>query len=207
MYFRYLILFLMLALAFSEGASAQPDNFKFISNLSDSSAQKFFYNHNVRGKGFAVSAQESHPANFIMEQSIVNYLKNNNGKAFVQIETGTERESGPDYNIEFKIIGLTLKYEKASKKDHPKGKNIWRKGNCVSIFRILSHKDGEVIKTEEVTVESHDFISAKQAREFSAKRNFYLAPELSRGGYKKFVEPILVGSAVTTLIVLFFSNR
>ncbi|MBD3234655.1 MAG: hypothetical protein GF315_13095 [candidate division Zixibacteria bacterium] len=203
---RILTLIFILLLPWGNKTLAVEDNLDFANELADSSIEKFLEDFDVANNGFSIRAMELHPANFIMEQSIISYLKGNNGKVFLLPSIDSVGSEEIDYILEFKIIGLLLNYDNAPKSKRTVGRDILRDGSLVSIFRLLSVPDREVRLTEEIMAENEDVISKRQAREFTRKGNFYIAPELS-GGYKRFLEPILVGSAIATLVVLFFSNR
>ncbi len=203
---RIVTLLFILLLSSGDSLLAAGDNLDFTNELADSSIDKFLGDFGVANHGFSIRAMEPHPADFIMEQSIISHLKGNNGKAFLLPSIDSVGSEEIDYILEFKIIGLSLKYSDAPESKRTGDKEILRQGSLVSIFRLLSLPGREVKLTAEILAENEDVITKRQAREFTRKGNFYIAPELS-GGYKRFLEPILVGSAIATLVVLFFSNR
>jgi hypothetical protein len=183
------------------------DNAEFADNLADSTVVKLFkLGNNNPSKNYLIKSEKSHPANFILEQSLIKYIKSNNGNVFVQLEGNDDNNFNTDIVCEYIAVDLNLTYNKA-RVPYPKGKKIWRKGRLLTIFRFLSTEDGEVINTNEIEVVSEDYISEKEAADFNNLGSFYLKPDIPGRSFKRFAEPILVGTTVAAMIFLFFSNR
>jgi len=197
---------LPLLLLSSPAFSIPPDNLRFYAGIADSATTLFLSSLTINDDdGFIIKSQQTHNADFILEQSLINYIKAKGAHAFLESNSEINQKPNAGYTVEYKILMADLRYEKARGKSPP-GKKLWRNGNLAGIFRLISNDDGEVIKTEELNIADGDFISRKEAMHFNGLGNFYIKPEISEG-FLRYVEPVLVGATVATLIVLFFSNR
>lgn len=187
--------------------SATPDNKKFAAIMADSSVADVFDTTDIiEGAKIELDEGRAHPFNFILEQSIINYIKNRNGSVYLKPAEKDSVNDELDYTLQYETVYFNLKYDKAGR-GAPPGKKVWRKGNLLAIFQLVSVPDGEIILNEEVDIEREDYLTKKEAAGFSGSGGFFLNPELPDGGIKRFVEPIIVGATVATLIFLFFSNR
>ncbi|GEM_PF-3711371 len=197
---------ILLNIAFAFEVLAMPvDNLHFSIELADTVVGHFFKGVQINGEGFVLKSESTHPANFIVEQSLINYIKKNGGDSYLDSVGNRNSSDTAGFLLCYKILKLGLKYDRAGA-NHPKGKKIWRKGEIGVIFQLVSKSDGKVIKYEETSAERADFLSKKEATQFSANGDFYITPEMPTG-FKRFFEPAIVGITTATLIFLFFSNR
>lgn len=198
---------ILLLLLLSIAGAGTTDNLEFSGSITDSAVIEFFDSGEaIEGNGFLLEAGSVHPLNFLMEQSLIKYIKNSEGRVFLKINKGEVDSACVDYICKYRIVSYDLSYQKA-REPHPRNKKVWRKGSLVVIFRLLSIVNGEVIRTDETIIESDDFISSTDARTFSRSGDLYIKPEVPDGGFKRFFEPVLVGGTAAVLIFLFFSNR
>ncbi|MCP4634054.1 MAG: hypothetical protein GY855_14100 [candidate division Zixibacteria bacterium] len=205
---KKLLITIIILMAFTASSPANIiDNAEFTENIADSAVMKLFNSEqNDPSNSFFIKPGKTHQANFILEQSLIKFIKSNNGNVYLQLEENAKKPLNADYFCEYIIVDLDLSYNK-TQKPYPKDRKVWRKGRMLTIFRLLSADDGQVVNTDEVEILSEDFISEKDAAAFNRSGSFYLKPKVPGRSLKRFAEPLLVGTTVAAMIFLFFSNR
>ena len=205
---KYPYFSLAIALFWTSAVAARtPDNMQFSASITDSAVSRFFGDATViKDWGFQIHSLDPHPLNFLVEQSLVDFIREGGGNVYLDLKGDSGEARKSDYICDYKILAYNLSYLSAPK-PHQKGKKVWRRGELAAIFRLVSIPDGEVVKTQEISTEKSDYIGSREAALFSSSGNFYLRPQVADGSFKRYVEPVLVGATVATLIGLFFSNR
>ncbi|MBD3169204.1 MAG: hypothetical protein GF307_06950 [candidate division Zixibacteria bacterium] len=204
---RLLLILLFICFpAVSAYAQRSPDNLEFTSLVMDAAVVETFNELNVSGKSFRLRSAENNQLNYILEQSLINFIKEHNGIVYVEREENPDDSIQLDFTLEYRIVDYEMTYAKAPK-PYPKGKNIWRESRIIAIFRLLSEDGGRIHLSEEVNRTVGDNITRKEAKQFSHARSPLMSPQLPEGGIKRYLEPAVVGSTIAVLVYLFFSNR
>lgn len=153
-----------------------------------------------------VNPEEENPANWLLEDELVSYLKSSNFQ--VALNPGKEQNEFPKaWLLFYRIIEMKLSYPQVRGKGLFGHKLVTRKAELNFLFRLEEAESRKILWTKRETGEKEDLIKKQKIKYLNNDAYSFLSPSLPEDSRAKYIEPALVAAVVGGLIYLFFANR
>ena len=153
-----------------------------------------------------VNSEEEHPANWLLEDELVSYLRSLNFQ--VALPGGSEKKEPPEaWTLFYRIIQMKLLYQQVKRKGFFGHKLVTRKTTLNVSFRLEEKERGKVLWTKRETEEGSDVVKKSRIKYLNNDSYSFLSPPVPEDLQAKYIEPALVAAVVGGLVYLFFANR
>ncbi|MBN1164850.1 MAG: hypothetical protein JXB45_09750 [Candidatus Krumholzibacteriota bacterium] len=187
-----------------------PTNYEIITQVSSEAIDELISNMpSLERNSLILLTKSRGPGNieFVFQNTL---LKKMTGRGLRVAEKRPEEEGegdGPDYELTYQIIRLTLKYPKINRSYWIGAKEVDRLSEIGVFAQLADLSTGDIVWVGDTQKKYQDRIAYAMLDQVEDPQHDFTRPPRKELRWSKLIEPVIVTGIVSGLVYLFFSNQ
>ena len=186
-----------------------PSNYEIISRVSEEAIDELISNMPALEKdGLILLTKARGPGSieFVFQNTLLKKMTDQ-GIRVADKRPEEPAEGGPNYELTYQIIRLTLKYPKIDRSYWIGAKEVDRLSEIGVFAQLADLSTGDIIWVGDTQKKYQDRIAYSLLDQVEDPQHDFTRPPRKELRWSKLIEPVIVTGIVSGLVYLFFSNQ